>query len=149
MRAYPIDSPRAAARIVALAALADGHLAVAELEALEKRCVRSRLGLGPAEFREVIHALCEDLLGTADHNWSAACRIDREALAQLMAEVEDPELRHAVLELCVATIEADAHVADGEALVLRAALEDWDPRRAGNAAGGAGLRAASGAPCPA
>ncbi len=127
MRTYPVDSPRAAARIVALAALADGHLDAAEIDALEKRCARSRLGLGPAEFREVIHALCEDLLSTADHNWSAACRVDRQTLAELMAEIEDPDLRHTVLELCVATVEADAHVADGEALILQAALEHWHP----------------------
>jgi uncharacterized tellurite resistance protein B-like protein len=135
MRAYPIDSPRAAARIVALAALADGHLAAAEIETLERLCARSRLGLGPTELREVVHALCEDLLSTADHNWSSACRVDRDALAGLMAEVEDPGLRRTVLELCVAAIEADAHVADGEALVVQAAIEAWQPHRPARVAG--------------
>jgi tellurite resistance protein len=43
----------------------------------------------------------------------------------LMAEVERPALREAVLQLCVAIAEADGHVADGETLVLVAAVEQW------------------------
>ena len=127
MRTYPNNSPHAAARIVALAVLADGHLAKTELDALERLGARRQLGLKPAELHEVVHALCEDLLATTDRDWGAACRVDRHSLAMLMAEIEDPALRATVLELCVAAVEADAHIADGEALIIAAALEHWRP----------------------
>ncbi len=43
MRTYPTNSPEAAARIVALALLADGHLSLIEIDALERRpCRRPR-----------------------------------------------------------------------------------------------------------
>jgi len=70
--------------------------------------------------------LCEDLLSTSDRHPDAACRVDSHALAKLMAEIDDPGLRTKVLKLCVAAIEADAHVADGEALIIAAAFEQWD-----------------------
>lgn len=138
MRNYPRNSPQAAARIVALAVLADGHLAKAELDVLERLDARYRLGLEcPAAFRDAIHALCEELLGTADPHRGGACRVDRRTLAMLMAEIEDPGLRATVLELCTAAIEADAHVADGEALIVTAALEHWQqPRDAKRRQGG-------------
>jgi hypothetical protein len=46
-----------------------------------------------------------------------------------MAEVDDPVLRRLVLQLCVAVVEADGHVADGEAVVLVNAVEQWGLHR--------------------
>ena len=66
MRSYPVDSPQAAARIVALTVLAD-----------------------------------------------------------LMGEIQDPALRLKLLRLCVELAEVDAHVAEGESIVLIAAVEHW------------------------
>ena len=44
MRTYPNNSPQAAARIVALAMLADGHLCKTELDLLERMDAIARLG---------------------------------------------------------------------------------------------------------
>lgn len=125
MRSYPHNSPSAAARIVALTMLADGHLSPQELEVLSRLGVRDRLGLSTDELQRVLHALCEDLLSTAHLSWSDACRIGPETLAAMMAEIKDPALRQKVLDLCVAVARADGRVAEGEHIVLRAAVEQW------------------------
>ncbi len=72
-----------------------------------------------------MQTFCEDLLGSAHGSWSDACRIDPHTLAELLAEIDDPGLRRTVLRLCVAVVEADGHVADGESIVLVAAVEQW------------------------
>jgi uncharacterized tellurite resistance protein B-like protein len=130
MRAYPLNSPRAASRIVALAMLADGELSKSELDALDRLEAPRQLGLPAAEMNAVVHDFCEDLLSDAQTNWADACQIDGRTLAGLMAEVDDPELRVKVLQLCAAVVEADEHVHDGEAMVLVAAVEHWGMHRA-------------------
>lgn len=125
MRSYPTNSPQAAARIVALTLLADGHLARSELDALERYGAHQQLGLDREDLHAVLHGFCEDLLHSAHLSWDEACRVDPRTLAQLMAEVDDPVLRRKVLRLCLQVVQADDHVADGEAIVLGTALEQW------------------------
>jgi uncharacterized tellurite resistance protein B-like protein len=125
MRSYPRNSPHAAARIVALALLADGNLCKSELEALERHCAPQKLGLSPAELHAVVHDLCQDLLATADLAWGGSSRVDAGTLDSLLAEVQDPQLQLEVMQLCAAVVETDAHVAEGESAVLAAALTQW------------------------
>jgi hypothetical protein len=99
MRNYPRNSPQAAARIVALAAIVDGHLSQSELDALERLDAHGRLGLDRLELNDVIRELTEDLLATAHGDWESACRIDAATLSALMAEIDDPQLRETVLHL--------------------------------------------------
>lgn len=125
MRTYPANSPEAAARIVALTMLADGHLSKAELDALERHGGYRQLGLEPEQLHDVLLALCEDLLHSANLAWVDACRIDLYTLGRLMDEIDDPALRRRVLALCVQVAEADAQVSDGESLMLTHAVENW------------------------
>ncbi len=125
MRTYQNNSPQAAAPIVGLALLADGHLCQAELDVLDGLGVHQQLGLQPEAMRVVVHGLCEDLLAAAQLTWADACRVDPRTLAELMGEVDDPGLRLKVLSLCVSVVEADGHVAEGESIVLGAAVEHW------------------------
>jgi hypothetical protein len=128
MRNYPRNSPQAAARIVALTLLADGHLSKAELDALERLDAPRVLGLERGELETVLQTFCEDLLSAAHLTWADTCRIEPDTLAELMAEVDDPALRQRLLRLCLAIIDADDLVADGEAIVLDAALTHWGLR---------------------
>jgi uncharacterized tellurite resistance protein B-like protein len=128
MRTYPNNSPQAAARIVAVATLADGHLCKPELDVLDRLRAHAQLGLQPEEFHCVVHAVCEDLLSAAQLTWADACRIDPATLAKLMAEIDDPLLRLTVLRLCVSVVEADGQVTDGESVMLMAAVEHWGLR---------------------
>jgi hypothetical protein len=125
MRSYPVNSPEAAARIVALTMLVDGHLSQTELDVLHRRGGCASLGLEPDRLQDVLLALCEDLLQGASLAWSDACTVDPHALSRLMAEIDDPALRRRVLALCLQVVDADAHVSDGESLLLTQAIEQW------------------------
>ena len=129
MRTYPNNSPQSAARIVALAMLADGHLCKTELDALDCVDVHTQLGLPPAELHAIVHALCEDLLSTSHGSWEAACRVDSGTLAALLAEIDDPALRVKVLRLCLTAVAADEHLADGETVILTALVAHWELHR--------------------
>ena len=130
MRTYRHNSPQAAARIVALAMLADGDPSAGELAAAERQDLYRRLGLDPGEWQRVMHACCEDLQVTPHLAWDTCYRLDERTLAQILAEVEDPRLRLAVLTLCCAVVNADGRVTDGEWVLLAATLEQWSLQRA-------------------
>ncbi len=125
MRTYPQNSPCAAARIVALAMLADGSIFKEELDTLDRINAHEQLGLSKAGFDAVVHSLCEDLLAAAQASWGAACRVDPAMLEALMKEIDEPDLQRKVIRLCVAVVEADTYVADSESMVLLAAFEHW------------------------
>ena len=125
MRTYPTNSPQAAARIIALTLVADGHVSHTEMAVLDRIGACEQLGLEPDEMQAVLRDFCEDLLQARHPNWADACQIEPRTLTQLMAEIDDPALRVAVLRMCVAVAEVDGHVADGEAIVLVNAVEQW------------------------
>jgi uncharacterized tellurite resistance protein B-like protein len=125
MRSYPVNSPQAAARIVALTVVADGDIGDAEIECLDRLAVHEQLGLARQELHALMDTFCEDLLSSGQLKWSDACPVDERTLADLMAEVQDPTLRLKLLRLCVELAEVDAHVDEGESSVLVAAVEHW------------------------
>jgi hypothetical protein len=125
MRTYSCNSPQAAGRIVAIALLADGHLSSDELTALHRARIADRLGLAPGEFAAILQGLCEDLLTSSHLNWSDACKVDSDVMQQVMRELEDPELRAEVLNLCYVAIYADRHVAETETALLGALSRAW------------------------
>lgn len=129
MRSYPTNSPEAAARVVALALLADGHLSLVEIDALELHGVARRLGLSGPAFREVMHGLCNDLLVQSPMVWTDSSQIDPSLVQGLLSEVDDPALCEELMHLCRTLIEADRHVADGEALMLSTAFLHWQRRQ--------------------
>ena len=125
MRPYPRNSPEAAARIVALTMLADGHVCQSELAALDAHDAAGRLGLERQALHRVVHQLCDDLLTAFDEGGVDTTRVGDETLTALLAEVEDQALRLTVIQLCVAVVDADQRVAHGELSVLMSALEQW------------------------
>lgn len=125
MRSYRADSPQASARIVALSLIADGHLSREEIAALDCCDARERLGISPEALQAVLRTLCEDLLASSSGDWAAACSVDAATLGSMLEEIRDPLLRLKVLQLCLAAITADGHVAPGESAIVRAALLRW------------------------
>lgn len=125
MRSYPRNSPEAAARIVALVLISDGHVCRSEIEALQRLHVEQELGLVPGSFAQVVHTLCEDLLMGAYGSGSMMCSVDEATLVSLLAEVDEPGLQGKILRLAGAAAEADKHLADAEALVVAAARQHW------------------------
>ena len=115
MRTYPQDSPRSVARLVALAMLADGHVCSREFEALERAQAQLANGLSNGRnCRRCCRSLCEDLMMSGHLGSMGGVHLDADTLAGLMAEVEDPKLRLAVVQAWVSAIDADEHRADAE-----------------------------------
>ena len=125
MRSYPVNSPQAAARIVALTVVADGDIGEAEIKWLDRLAVHEQLGLARHELHALMDTFCEDLLSSDQLKWADACPVDERTLADLMGEVQDPALRLKLLRLCVELAEVDARVDEGESMVLVAAVEHW------------------------
>jgi uncharacterized tellurite resistance protein B-like protein len=129
MLSYPVNSPQAAARIVALTVVADGDIGAAEIEWLDRLAVHEQLGLARHEMHALLDTFCEDLLSSDQLAWADACPVDERTLAELMAEIQDPALRLTLLRVCVELAEVDARVDDGETAVLVAAVEHWGLHR--------------------
>lgn len=125
MRSYPDNSPEAAARIVALVLISDGHACNSEFEALQEANVARSLGLEPQSFLGIVQTLCEDLLMEGFNGGSIMSYVDDGSIASLLAEVGEPVLRDRVLRAAVLAAHADRHLADGEALVLNAICRHW------------------------
>jgi hypothetical protein len=125
MRSYPHNSPEAAARIVALVLVSDGHVCSSEFDVLRRLDAERELGLEPQLLPHIVHTLCEELLMGAAETGSPWSSVDEYTLAALMAEISDPALQRKVLRLCLAAARADGHLADGEAAVVAAARRHW------------------------
>jgi len=125
MRSYPHNSPEAAARIVALVLISDGHVCSSEFDILKQLGAERELGLEPQLLPHIVHTLCEELLAGGYETGSLMANVDDSTLASLMAEVSDPALQRTALRLCLAAARADGHLADGEAMVVEAARHHW------------------------
>jgi hypothetical protein len=123
LRHYPRNSAEAAARIVALALIANGRIKAVETVALEALRADERLGLTRQQWHGVIHELCADLLGPARCG-DDSC-IPSELLNRVLDEVDDYTTRRLVLRLCSAVVHADRQIDDGESFVLLAAIDRW------------------------
>lgn len=125
MRSYPLNSPQAAARIVALTVVADGDIGDAEIVCLDRLSIPAQLGLERHEMHALLDTFCEDLLSSGQLKWADACPVDERTLANLMGEITEPAMRMKVLRMCVQIAEVDAKVDLGESIVLNAAVEHW------------------------
>lgn len=128
MRSYPRNSPEAAARLVALVLISDGHVCNAEFNVLTRVDAAQDLGVAPPRLHGIVQALCEDLLMDGFDGGSILSHLDHGSLACLVAEVEDQQLRGTVLRLAAAAALADTHLSAGESLVLDEIARHWGMR---------------------
>jgi len=126
LRSYPSDSPRAKARLLALALLADGRLGQEELESLGRHSAFHALGISREDFFEVLFDLCSDFVrvpsGGGDYLLAPT------TLDELFAEVRNPEGRRTLARLMFDVIRSDRHLAEGEQRLLWNALDAWKMR---------------------
>lgn len=134
MRTYPSNSPQAAARIVALTLLADGHLSEAEYAALRRNQAAQALGLSEGDFHAVVQHLAEDILLFGAATWSGTGLLDESSLLGLLQEVTDPGLRAVVLDIAAAVAHSDQQHCDAEQGVLEIARRAWQQARASDTA---------------
>jgi uncharacterized tellurite resistance protein B-like protein len=134
MRSYPNNSPEAAARLLAMALVADGHYSMSEIRTLDRLGAASSLGLAPEAMKAVIDSFCEDLLLAAQGEWLGSSQIDASTRRQLLGEVSDPVLGAEVRRLCEAVMLADGHLADGEVELMDALACTWPHAQPAHAA---------------
>ncbi|MBN3782135.1 TerB family tellurite resistance protein, partial [Burkholderia sp. Ac-20345] len=110
MRTYPRNSAQAAARIVALVLIADGHIDLSEELLLEELEIKRRFGIESTEFAQIVQTVCEDReIGHASSS-TISGHLDQATLETLLTEIDDPDLRVRIIELCLAVASADGHL---------------------------------------
>jgi hypothetical protein len=126
MHNYPRNSPHAAARLISLMMIADGHVCRSEFEALDKLEAEARLGLPPGGLHLVLQTFCEDLLCSGLGNESAFNhRLGGDLLGSLYDDIDDPELQRRVINYALATAIADGDVSRGEQDVILSMISHW------------------------
>lgn len=125
MRPYPLNSPEAAARLLAMVLVADGRYSMAEIRALDRHNAPAQLGLSTDAMQRVIDDFCADLLADAGGQWTSSTRMADTTRQRMIAEVQDPGLQERVWHLCEAIAQADGHLADGEVDMLDTLAFSW------------------------
>jgi hypothetical protein len=123
MRSYSVNSPEAAARVLAMALVADGQYSTTEIRALDRAQAPQRLGLSPQAFKAVLDDFCSDLLACGGGQWTGT--VDPALRQRLMDEVTDRDLQDLILHQCEVLMLADGHIADGEVDLLDALSARW------------------------
>jgi len=123
LRAYPIDSPRAGARLVVLALLADGRLEVSELEGLARQGIFDRLGLSREDFYQVLFDFCRDAEKLPDGKGNYL--LTPATMSGLFDEVRDRRMRRAVVTMVLDVIRSDGRLDDAEESFYLYLLEAW------------------------
>lgn len=122
-RTYPVDSPRARARLVVLALLADGRMDAAELDGLAKHRAFDELGIARDDFFQVLYDFCADAAGLPEGRGSYL--MSPALLESLFAEVCSTEERQKLVRLIFDVIRSDGHLAESEARLFWKALDSW------------------------
>lgn len=125
-RPYGVDSPEARARVVFLALLVDGEIAIDELAALNTASFLEHLDIPRQTFVTVLNALCEDL-GRMQRQGDCYT-VGPEQFALLFDEIRDPYYRNQLLKLIRHLIRVDGRVTSEESLYWHNARVAWQPR---------------------
>jgi uncharacterized tellurite resistance protein B-like protein len=125
MRIHATDSPRAVARLLALAMIVDGHVAPSELRAMRHSGILATVGIDDDGFDDVVQELCEDLLATAYQRGAGEVEIDAKLLDAVLHEVAEPGLRMRTMKAMLDIVHADAVVDGRESLLIERAFKAW------------------------
>ncbi len=121
---------RAAARVLALALLADGRLSAGERAVLRARHgLMRRLGIAPEVLDREVQSCSGRLLSARDPDWEGPCLPEAGTLRRLLADIGDRDSRNRLFRLCADIAEADGELSEGEFRLLAAALEQWGIHR--------------------
>lgn len=126
LRAYAPNSPRAQARLVVLALLADGRLDEREIDALNRRGIFSDLGIARSTFLEVLSDFCSDLASQLPVR-GGGYQISHKALGGMLGEVSDGAVREKLLRHMLVVINSDGHLSDVEKSLMCSAIDHWLP----------------------
>lgn len=128
LRAYAPNSPRAKARLVVLAMLADGRMDDAELKTLTKHSTFVALGIARDDFFEVLYDFCADVENLP--NGGGDYLLSPIVLEQMFGEIDNIAERQTLLRQIFNMIRSDGHLADSEADLFWHAVDTWKFRAA-------------------
>lgn len=126
MRKYAKNSPKASARVVALAMMADGAIDRSEILLLERQNVVARLGLQEEQFDFIYYEYCTDMLASAQRHPSGLLELDKPGIKALLDEISDPVLQKKILRIMLDIVNADHRLTAGEASLIALTLEHWN-----------------------
>lgn len=124
LRTYAVNSPRAKARLVVLALLADGNLDDQEMASLERRGVFADLGIAREDFVQVLYDFCSDVAGQLPLD-AGSYELTPKTLDGLFSEINDREARRKLLQHIGALISSDGKLSDAEENLFRIAIDRW------------------------
>ena len=125
MRNYPIESPQAKARIVALALLADGGLDKTEIEYLDSRDIVDRIGIASDTFDQVMHEFCEDVDQYGLRMPNGQLDLTSPDIRAILDEIRQRKVRQMLLRTIFDIVLADRHLSLGEAQLTALAMTHW------------------------
>lgn len=125
MKRYVRNSPESIARVVAMMMVTDGKLDSREIEILDELHVYEILGMSQAQFMEVVHEYCSDLLASSSRSGHVKL-IDQKRIDEIIDCVDNPPARILACSMILNVAHADKHFADTELAVFRHVLERWN-----------------------
>ena len=124
MKSLPENSPEAAARLVAIAVLADGKLHDKEILWLNRHLIYDAVGIDREAFAHLFLEFCRELVREAEQE--RVFLLEDARLSRLAAEVTDPDLRKVTLSAILIISKADGKVSEGEQRLLQFLLKNWN-----------------------
>ncbi len=113
-----------ATELLALTLIADGRLATAELDALERHGIAALLGIAEDALVEAVLAHCRGLLERSE-NGDPLRLIDIERFEALLDRVTDAHLREVVCRAMLVLSKADGEISHPEQTLLRDVITRW------------------------
>lgn len=123
MRPYPVDSPQAMARILAMLLISSDHVGDKEFDQLEALDFYDILGVSHTEFINILHCYCEDVSDDAEDG--TIHLIDLQRINQLLDEVSDPKKRLITAAIALDVVKADREIDEAEMAIFTHILDYW------------------------
>jgi uncharacterized tellurite resistance protein B-like protein len=125
MRRYPVNSPQAIARVIALTVLADGAVSRGELSSLVRYEMHQCLGVDEQAIHTVLDDFAWDLYEFGVPVWDHSGGFHPLVVQCVLDDVTDPEMRAQLYQICRNVAEADSHLSNGEQAVLQITSAQW------------------------
>ena len=126
VRNHPIASPAAAARMLALALMADSNVHRSELLLLKRQQMVNRPGLDHERFDSIYYDYCTDMLGSACRHVTGELELDAGNIRSILGEIQDSGLQKKLLRMMLDIVNADYRLTANEASLISQALRHWE-----------------------
>lgn len=124
MKHYPINSPEAMARILAMFMITDGEMDPREIESMENLHVYEIIGLSRRSFIDVLAKYCDDVSDEAENDGTIHL-LSRERINEVLDTINDRKKRLLCCALALDVCKSDKDISEPEMLLLRHMMQHW------------------------